>query len=69
MNCNIALANDTKLAERLTLQVRADALNVLNRPNFGQPNARLDDAGIGFANLDDTNGGRRQLQFGLRFIF
>lgn len=69
VNFNVSLAKDTKLTDRLTLQFRADALNVMNRPNFGQPNARLDDAGIGFANLDDTNGGRRQLQFGLRLIF
>lgn len=69
MNWNFSIAKDTRFGERVTLQFRADALNVLNRPNFGQPNARLDDAGIGFANLDDTNGGRRQLQFGLRLLF
>jgi hypothetical protein len=68
-NWNLSVAKDTKVAERVTLQFRADALNVLNRPSFGQPNARLDNAGVGFANLDDTNGGRRQLQFGLRLIF
>jgi hypothetical protein len=69
VSCNLSLFKDTKITERLTLQFRAEALNLLNRPNFGLPNARLDDAGIGFANLDDTNGGRRQLQFGLRLFF
>jgi hypothetical protein len=69
VSLNASLVKDTKFTERITLQFRAEALNVLNRPNFGLPNARLDDAGIGFANLDDTNGGRRQLQFGLRLIF
>ncbi len=66
---NLAVFKNTTIGERLTAQFRFEAFNVTNRPSFGIPNARLDDAGAAFANLGELNGGRRQLQFGLKLIF
>ncbi|HET9803037.1 MAG TPA: hypothetical protein VFP96_07365, partial [Candidatus Acidoferrum sp.] len=36
-NMDLALAKNTKITERLNLQIRADAFDVLNHPNYGQP--------------------------------
>jgi len=36
-NLDLALAKNTKLTERLTLQLRIDAFDILNHPNYGQP--------------------------------
>jgi hypothetical protein len=35
-NVDIALAKNTKITERLTWQIRADAFDILNHANFGQ---------------------------------
>jgi len=34
---DLGLAKDTKLSERVTMQVRIDAFNVFNHPNFANP--------------------------------
>ena len=36
---DLALVKNTKITERLNLQLRADAFDVLNHPNYGQPGA------------------------------
>jgi hypothetical protein len=36
-NMDLALAKNTKISERLNLQIRVDAFDVLNHPNYGQP--------------------------------
>jgi hypothetical protein len=36
-NFDISLAKDTKLGERLTMQLRADIFNLFNHPNFSNP--------------------------------
>jgi len=38
-NMDLALAKNTKISERLNLQLRVDAFDVLNHPNYGQPGA------------------------------
>jgi hypothetical protein len=38
-NVDLGLAKNTKITEKLTLQLRADAFDVLNHPNYGQPGA------------------------------
>jgi hypothetical protein len=38
-NMDLALVKNTKISERLNLQLRADAFDVLNHPNYGQPGA------------------------------
>jgi hypothetical protein len=36
-NVDLGLAKNTKLTERMTLQFRVDAFDLLNHPNYGQP--------------------------------
>jgi len=36
-NVDLALIKNTKITERLNLQFRADAFDLFNHPNFGQP--------------------------------
>ncbi|HEY2392215.1 MAG TPA: TonB-dependent receptor [Candidatus Angelobacter sp.] len=38
-NMDLALAKNTKISERLNMQIRVDAFDVLNHPNYGQPGA------------------------------
>jgi len=77
---NMGLFKNTKIGERVKLQLRAEAFNFLNHPNPGYgvnaagylPNITLDNAGVtngGFANFKDISLSRRVLQFGARLIF
>lgn len=36
-NVDLGLAKNTKITERLNLQIRADAFDLFNHPNYGQP--------------------------------
>src|SRR5262249_27578920 len=36
-NVDLGLAKNTRITERVTLQLRADAFNLFNHPNYGQP--------------------------------
>jgi hypothetical protein len=44
---DLALAKEVSLAERVTLRLRADAFNVLNRAQYGAPNASLSASNFG----------------------
>jgi hypothetical protein len=66
-----ALKN-TAISERASLQLRAEVFNVLNRANFGTPNAVVfsgtaynPSAGL----ITATATTSRQIQFGLKLIF
>ena len=64
---------DTKITERLTFKLRADAFDILNHPNFGQPSGSTTSASFGqisstrFATSD--GGSSRQLQISGKFLF
>jgi hypothetical protein len=64
---------DTKLFEGLTFELRADAFDILNHPNFGQPSGNVQSSAFGqisatrFAVSD--GGSSRQLQVSAKFIF
>jgi hypothetical protein len=69
---DLSLVKSTAVAERASLQFRAEVFNVLNHANFGTPNA------IVFANgaisssaglITATATTSRQIQFGLKLIF
>jgi hypothetical protein len=76
---DVALFKDTKLAERLTVQLRWEVFNVLNRANFYYfPNNLLN--GGGFGTVKQTSdvasgnpviaqGGPRNMNFVLKFLF
>jgi hypothetical protein len=73
VSTDLSLIKDTKLHERLNLQFRADAFDVLNRPNFGNPNLTVGSSTFGaitstrFPNSDF--GSARQLQVALKLQF
>jgi len=64
---------DTKLAGRVTFILRADAFDILNHPNFGQPSGNVQSSVFGqisatrFATSD--GGSSRQLQISAKFAF
>jgi hypothetical protein len=77
---NLAIRRDFHLYERLKLQFRSEAFNILNHPNFGLIDSSLDDATFGQAvamlnqSIATTNalyqqGGARSLQFALKLLF
>ena len=64
---------DTKITERVSFNLRADAFDILNHPNFGQPSGNVQSSSFGqitatrFATSD--GGSSRQLQISGKFIF
>jgi hypothetical protein len=74
---DLALAKDTKIAEKLSFELRTDAFNLLNHPNFGQPSGNFSPAGAPgvFGQLTSTrfpvgdSGSSRQLQVSARVMF
>jgi len=64
---------ETKLFEGITFTIRADAFDILNHPNFGQPSGNVQAAAFGqisatrFATSD--GGSSRQLQISGKFTF
>src|SRR5215471_16889862 len=73
-NFDLALAKNTKLTERINLQVRCDAFDLFNHPNFGQP-SRIFSTGPTFATISSTrfptgdSGSSRQLQLAAKIQF
>ncbi len=63
---NFSLLKDTKLADGLTLQLRAEMFNLFNTPNFGNPNIFFGTPGFGRI-LSARDG--RELQFGVKLLF
>jgi len=70
---DVALSKETLVKERVRLQFRAEAFNLLNHPNFGQPVFALTAATFGQITSTRTArgdlGSSRQLQLGLKLIF
>ena len=70
---DMAGEKDTKITERLSFNLRADAFDILNHPNFGQPSGNVQSSTFGqitgtrFAISD--GGSSRQLQISGKFVF
>jgi len=54
---------------RIKLQFRAEAFNLSNTPNFGQPDSEIGDSSYGTINATRTGSNPRQLQFALKLLF
>jgi len=71
-NLDLSLMKTTSITERIGLQFRAEAFNLLNHTNYGTPNAIV----FSGANISSTAGlittaatYPRQIQFGLKLTF
>jgi hypothetical protein len=73
VNADLSVVKNTKLNERMTVQVRAEAFDVLNHPNFGNPNLNVQSSSFG--RITGTRfptgdfGSARQLQLALKLQF
>jgi hypothetical protein len=64
---DLALSKDTRLTERVALEIRAEAFNFMNNVNFALPVSDLSDSQ--FNQITNTVGGPRTVQFGARLRF
>lgn len=68
-NADAALIKNVQLGERKILQLRLEAFNVTNTPNFGVPNVKVGDAGFGTISGLMANTAPRQLQIAVKFTY
>jgi hypothetical protein len=72
-NLDFSLTKNTSIKERVNLQFRAEAFNVLNHPNFNQPNRTVTSADFGRVTTTRTArgdlGSSRQIQLGMKLTF
>jgi carboxypeptidase family protein len=66
-NIDFGILKNTRLGENQKLQIRADFYNATNTRDFGIPNATITNAG--FLNQWGTDGGKRRVIVGLRYVF
>lgn len=70
---DLSIAKTTTIKEGYALQFRAEAFNLFNHPNFGQPNNVANGAIYGQITATRTVrgdlGSSRQLQLGMKFVF
>ncbi|HKS40747.1 MAG TPA: TonB-dependent receptor [Blastocatellia bacterium] len=68
-NVDLSLFRTISLTERFRLQIRAEALNALNHPNFSNPGADVSSAAA-FGFITSTTGiGERNIRLGARLSF
>lgn len=74
---NVGIFKTTSITERVRVQIRAEAFNVLNHPTSGfgvaagasLPDITLEGAGVTYGDPFRTSLSSRRLQFGLRILF
>lgn len=70
---DFAISKTTAIKERVALQFRAEAFNLFNHPNFGQPSNSITAANYGQITATRTArgdlGSSRQLQLGMKLVF
>ncbi|MEO7145894.1 MAG: hypothetical protein ABI165_20565, partial [Bryobacteraceae bacterium] len=66
-NLDQSLFKDFPIHERFRVQFRAEAFNLLNHPQFGQPNATIGSSSAGI--ISSIVGNPRELQGSLRLVF
>jgi hypothetical protein len=65
-NVHTTVAKSFAIARGRRLQIRADVFNVLNRPNYNNPELRINN--VDFGRITGA-GGSRTFQFGGRLTF
>ena len=72
-NLDFSLVKDVRLYERFSVQIRADAFDLLNQTNFGQPASTLGPATFGLISSTrfptGDSGSSRQMQLALKLVF
>ena len=72
-NVDVALIKQTRFREKIRLEIRADAFDVLNHANFGQPVVTVGTSTFGL--LTNTrfptgdSGSSRQMQLAMKLVF
>ncbi|MCU1262684.1 MAG: Cna domain protein, partial [Bryobacterales bacterium] len=70
---DVALSKNTVIRETISLQFRAEAFNLFNHPNLGQPVNSITASTFGQITATRTArgdlGSSRQLQLGMKLIF
>ncbi|MGH9718762.1 MAG: TonB-dependent receptor domain-containing protein, partial [Bryobacteraceae bacterium] len=77
VNFDMSLFKNFPITERAKLELRGEAFNIWNHPQFGQPNASIvvganqigTTAGSNAGTITSTVGNPRQLQVGARIVF
>src|SRR5579862_8509630 len=64
---DLSVAKDVAVGEQFRVQLRAEAFNLFNHPNLGNPNSCVDCSGGGTITGLANNASMRKMQFGLRF--
>jgi Carboxypeptidase regulatory-like domain/TonB dependent receptor len=74
-NVDFSLIKKTKINERLSHEMRFEAFDLLNHPNFGQPGRAAQVGSTTFGVISNTrfatgdSGSSRQLQFAMKLVF
>ena len=68
---DLSVVKSFPIKEQLTMQFRAEAYNVFNHANLGNPNGCVDCVGTGGGTITSlaNNASMRKMQFALRFQF
>lgn len=64
---DVALSKETRITERVNLELRFEVFNMFNSVNFALPSGDLSDSEFG--KITNTIGGPRTLQLGARVRF
>jgi hypothetical protein len=64
---DMAISKTTNITERYRIEFRTEIFNLFNNVNFALPVNDLQDSDVG--QIQNTVGGPRVIQFGLRFVF
>ncbi len=67
VNFDLSLFKGFPIRERARLELRGEAFNIWNTPQFGLPNSTIGASNV--ATISSTVGNPRQLQVGARFVF
>jgi hypothetical protein len=66
-NWDMSLFKEFPIREQMRFELRAEAFNVYNHPQFNLPNQNIGNAQVGA--ITSTVGNPRQMQMGVRFQF